>query len=478
MPRIACRLIAPLLLLLASAAFAQPAATPRADPAQRAAFVADTAQKYGLEPAQVEAWLDRSNYRQSIVDAMSRPAESVKTWKQYRPIFIVDRRITEGRAFLARHREQLAKVEADTGVPAEIIVAIIGVETSYGGNTGSYPVLDALYTLAFFYPISGKPDQVEREAMRTKFFRDELAQVMLLAKEEKLDLAALKGSYAGAMGYGQFMPSSYRAYARDGDGDGRRDLFGSLPDVFASVANYFVAHGWQKGEPVPRAEPTSTYGNRSPYTVLGKSYQVLERADGYVERGMASWYGQKFHGRQTSSREVYDMCSFSAAHKTLPLPSYVRVTNLDNGRSAIVRVNDRGPFHPGRIIDLSYAAAVKLGVDRTGTARVEVEAISGGGAQRPALAPAVTSRAPTPTSPDAVGRQIVQVGAYRDEANARRIVDQLRAAGIQDIQLEDVRLHDGKVWRVRVGPVAPPVLEGVLGRIRALGLPSPRVFSE
>jgi rare lipoprotein A len=231
-------------------------------------------------------------------------------------------------------------------------------------------------------------------------------------------------------------------------------------------------------EPVPRAEPSSTYGNRSPYTVLGKSYQVLERADGYVERGLASWYGQKFHGRQTSSRELYDMCSFSAAHKTLPLPSYVRVTNLDNGRSAVVRVNDRGPFHPGRIIDLSYAAAVKLGVDRTGTARVEVQALAGGGAQRPAMAPPVTSRAPVPSSPDAIGRQIVQVGAYRDQANARRIVDQLRASGIEDIQLEDVRLHDGKVWRVRVGPVAPPVLEGVLGRIRALGLPSPRVFSE
>lgn len=250
MPRIALRLLAPLLLLASAATSAQPAATPQADPAQRAAFVADTAAKYGLEPAEINAWLDRSNHRPSIVAAMSRPAESVKTWKQYRPIFIVERRITEGRAFLARHREQLAKVEADTGVPAEIIVAIIGVETSYGGNTGSYPVLDALYTLAFFYPISGKPDQVEREAMRTKFFRDELAQVMLLAKEEKLDLAALKGSYAGAMGYGQFMPSSYRAYARDGDGDGRRDLFGSLPDVFASVANYFVAHGWQKDEPV------------------------------------------------------------------------------------------------------------------------------------------------------------------------------------------------------------------------------------
>ena len=231
-------------------------------------------------------------------------------------------------------------------------------------------------------------------------------------------------------------------------------------------------------EPVPRAEPAASYGNRSPYTVLGKRYQVLQRADGYVERGLASWYGQKFHGRQTSSREVYDMCSYSAAHKTLPLPSYVRVTNLDNGRSAIVRVNDRGPFHPGRIIDLSYAAAVKLGVDRTGTARVEVQALTGGGAQPSSVAPDVASRAPTAPAGSGIGRQIVQVGAYRDEANARRIADQLRASGVDGIQVEQVRLHEGEVWRVRVGPLAPPVLEGVLQRIRALGLPSPRVFSE
>lgn len=229
-------------------------------------------------------------------------------------------------------------------------------------------------------------------------------------------------------------------------------------------------------EPVPRAEPVSAYGNRSPYTVLGKSYRVRDRADGYVERGLASWYGQKFHGRQTSSREVYDMCSFSAAHKTLPLPSYVRVTNLDNGRSAIVRVNDRGPFHEGRIIDLSYAAAVKLGVDRTGTARVEVEAIAVGGApvaratQPPLAAPAA--------APPVDGPQMVQVGAYRDESNARRIADQLQAAGVDAVLVEPVRVHEGKVWRVRVGPVPATALERVLGSIRALGLPSPRVFSE
>lgn len=236
-------------LLLATCATAA-LANPSPDPALRQAFLDHASTEYGLAPDEVEAWLARSDYRQSIVDAMSRPAEKVKPWRDYRPIFISDKRIRDGQAFLARHRDALAKVEADTGVPAEMIVAIIGVETSYGGNTGSYQVLDALYTLGFFYPVSGDPGQVEREAARGRFFRDELAQVMLLAKEENLDLAALKGSYAGAMGYGQFMPSSYRAYARDGDGDGRRDLFGSLDDVFASIANYFVAHGWQAGEPV------------------------------------------------------------------------------------------------------------------------------------------------------------------------------------------------------------------------------------
>ena len=130
-------------------------------------------------------------------------------------------------------------------------------------------------------------------------------------------------------------------------------------------------------EPQPKAEPRSRYGNR-PYKVLGKPYAVMSDGDArsYSETGMASWYGAKFHGRRTSSLEVYDMYTFSGAHKTLPLPSYVRVTNLGNGKSLVVRVNDRGPFHPGRIIDLSYAAAIKLGVNRTGTAKVQVQALN------------------------------------------------------------------------------------------------------
>jgi len=149
------------------------------------------------------------------------------------------------------------------------------------------------------------------------------------------------------------------------------------PDVPADVANL--------PEPVPHAEPLSHYGNRSPYVVLGKTYTVLPSAAGYVERGVASWYGTKFDGRATSNFEPYDLYHFTAAHRTLPLPSYARVTNLDNGRSVIVRINDRGPFHDGRLIDLSYAAAVKLGVNAHGTANVEVRGIDPGQPLSPAL---------------------------------------------------------------------------------------------
>lgn len=231
-------------------------------------------------------------------------------------------------------------------------------------------------------------------------------------------------------------------------------------------------------EPVPRHEPRSVYGNRSPYTVLGKTYRVLDSAEGYVERGIASWYGQKFHGRLTSSREPYDMCSFSAAHKTLPLPSYALVTNLDNGRRVVVRVNDRGPFHEGRIIDLSYAAAVRLGLDRTGTARVEVRALSPEGAA-PLLAGGSTPATPatTPAAGDG-GRRIVQVGAYSDKDNARRVARQLQDAGIRNVDVEDVRVDGRKFWRVRVGPLAAAAAEEVARTVVGLGLPSPRVFSE
>lgn len=200
-------------------------------------FVSDTSKKFGIPENEIRATLAQAQYRQNIIDAITRPAEA-KPWKSYRPIFITDARINGGRKFMAEHREELQRVQDRTGVPAEIIVAIIGVETSYGGNMGSFRVLDALYTLGFFYP--------KREA----FFSSELAHLFKLGKVENFDITELKGSYAGAMGYGQFMPSSYINYAKDGDNDGRRNLFNNLDDVFSSVANYFIGHGWRKDEPV------------------------------------------------------------------------------------------------------------------------------------------------------------------------------------------------------------------------------------
>ena len=203
------------------------------------AFVEYTATTYGVDRAQIRAVLAQAEKKQGIIDAMNRPAEAVKKWFEYRPIFINDARVAGGVAFYGANRAALDRVAVETGVPAEYIVAIIGVETSYGRVTGNYRVVDALYTLAFDYP------------KRAPFFAGELAQLFALKQAEpQLDLLALKGSYAGAMGMGQFMPSSYRLWAKDGDGDGRRDLLTHLPDVFASIANYFVVHGWQRGGPV------------------------------------------------------------------------------------------------------------------------------------------------------------------------------------------------------------------------------------
>jgi membrane-bound lytic murein transglycosylase B len=204
---------------------------------QQAAFATQTSQSTGVPVAEIQNWLAQARYQPSIIRAITKPAESM-TWANYRPIYITDARIAAGSAFMAEHRDELTRVEAETGVPAEYVAAIIGVETYYGKNTGNYRVLDALYTLAFYYP------------KRQEFFRGELSNLFALAKRENLDLATLRGSYAGAMGWGQFMPSSYLKYAKDGDGDGRRDLLSSSSDAIASVANYFVGYGWQRGRPV------------------------------------------------------------------------------------------------------------------------------------------------------------------------------------------------------------------------------------
>ncbi|MBN8924483.1 MAG: hypothetical protein BGP10_12865 [Rhodanobacter sp. 68-29] len=228
-------------------------------------------------------------------------------------------------------------------------------------------------------------------------------------------------------------------------------------------------------EPVPKAEPRSLYGNKSPYTVLGQSYRVLPSARGYDERGIASFYGNKFHGYKTSSLEDYDMYKFTAASKVLPLPSYARVTNLANGKSVIVRVNDRGPFHENRIIDLSYAAAVRIGVWPKGTGLVEVQGIdpSAPGGEP---APPRTVTAGTATGTRAAPGIYLQVGAFSDAANAERVAARLRQANFAPVRVEEVQINGRTIRRVRVGPLdGVDRADQVTSRIEDMGLPRPQV---
>jgi rare lipoprotein A len=227
-------------------------------------------------------------------------------------------------------------------------------------------------------------------------------------------------------------------------------------------------------EPVPKAEPRSQYGNKSPYSVLGESYRVLPSANGYVERGLASWYGNKFHGYMTSDFERYDMYAYTAASKTLPLPCYARVTNLENGRSVIVRVNDRGPFVSNRIIDLSYVAAVKIGVWPKGTAMVEVRGID---PSHPQAEPARTA-AVIPVSPQKTPKPALylQVGAFADAANAERAAAKVRAAHLGQVQVVQVQVDEKTVQRVRLGPLKDAdEADRLAPRLRDLGLGTPRV---
>jgi membrane-bound lytic murein transglycosylase B len=195
-------------------------------------FVDMMVDKHQFDRKMVESRLQKATKNEAILQSIAKPWEA-KPWHQYYPIFLTEKRLIKGLAFWQTHKKALARAEKETGVPAEIIVAIIGVETFYGAYLGKYSVLDALVTLGFHYP------------PRAKFFRSELAQLFLLAKEESFDIAQLKGSYAGAMGWGQFISSSYRHYAVDFDGDGVRDLLNNPEDVIGSVANYFKKHHWE-----------------------------------------------------------------------------------------------------------------------------------------------------------------------------------------------------------------------------------------
>ncbi len=217
---------------------------------------------------------------------------------------------------------------------------------------------------------------------------------------------------------------------------------------------------------IPRAEPRSALGNPAFYDVLGKRYFVLGTAEGYLERGVASWYGPGFHAEKTSNGEPYDMYGMTAAHKTLPLPAFVRVTNLRNGRSVVVRVNDRGPFKDGRIIDMSYTAAAKLDMLKDGTALVEVQSLTQAGDNRPA-------------GPAAAARLYVQAGAFGEEANAARLVARLKAEGYDTASVRQDAVNGRALYRVRIGPV-PGVdeFDRAVAQLKRLGIDDARLAAE
>jgi len=267
---------------LSSSCFAQPAEVPP-EPAAAAshpgaeAFAQKAATEHELDPQFVLDLLQQAEFKQSIVDAISRPAEG-KAWYDYRPIFITEKRIAEGVTFWRDNAERIARAAERYQVDPQFIVAIIGVETFYGRITGSYRVLDALATLSFHYPQTGND--------RSAFFSSELMNFIMLGQEEKLPLAEVTGSYAGAMGLGQFMPSSYRAYAVDLDGDGRRDLWSSLDDVIGSVANYLHVHGWVYEDPV--VMKATVAANADMGLVANKDYKAIHRVEDLAKGGFSA----------------------------------------------------------------------------------------------------------------------------------------------------------------------------------------------
>ena len=269
--RVLCWCACLLFASFAALARAYDPPTPAQVAAAQKQFADDLARDTDLSAADVLATLAKARYQQTIIDAISRPAES-KTWREYRPIFLTQARIDGGVAFYRANKALFDRVEKEFGVPAPILVAIIGVETNYGRTPTRYHVLDALSTLGFYYP------------PRADFFRGELRQLFLLhGANFPYPIESLMGSYAGAMGMGQFMPSSIAKFARDEDGDGKIDLWNSLPDIVASIANYFVGNGWQAGGPVAVRAKVSANARAVTPENLKPAYPLQQLAEwGYL----------------------------------------------------------------------------------------------------------------------------------------------------------------------------------------------------
>lgn len=267
-----CAVFAVLLaVFLSQSVVAEKPSTNYGDHPKALLFVDKMVEQHGFDRAYVQNLMGDAQKKQKILDAIARPAEKTKQWRQYRKIFLTEQRTSLGKVFLRDNAAALARAERDFGVPKEIITAIIGVETQYGKFKGKWRVVDALATLGFDYPPRGK------------FFSRQLEEYLLLVREQKLDAKAVKGSYAGAIGYGQFIPSSYRGYAIDFDGDGIADIVDNITDAIGSVANYFKSHGWRPGELISsRAEVLKNYNSSLANGKLKPKYTVGQlREQGY-----------------------------------------------------------------------------------------------------------------------------------------------------------------------------------------------------
>ncbi len=261
-----------LALLFATAAGAAPAATPGhyADRPEVRAFIAELAQDDGFDARALRRLFAHARYQAKVIVAISRPVQSPPKWYEYAPRFLDSDRVAAGRAFWHEHAAALSRAEDLLGVPQELIVAILGVETYYGRNVGSYPVFDALTTLAFDYP------------RRADFFRDELKEFLLWAREQGISPLVPRGSYAGAIGPAQFMPGSIRAYGIDFNGDGGVDLEGDIDDAIGSVAHYLSDHGWARGQPV--MEPARIDSEAAQAGILGQFDEGVT-----PRRSLADW---------------------------------------------------------------------------------------------------------------------------------------------------------------------------------------------
>jgi membrane-bound lytic murein transglycosylase B len=303
------------------------------------AYIDQVSQQQGFNREELAKLFKEAERKQNILDAIARPAEKTKPWSEYRDVFLTDSRISEGVEFWRENAATLAKAEQEYSVPPEIVVAIIGVETRYGRNVGTYRVLDALTTLAFDYP------------PRSDFFRGELTEFLLLAREEGMDPRSLMGSYAGAMGYGQFIPSSFRNYAVDFDADGKRNIWTNPKDAIGSVANYFRKHGWTAdGHIVEPALITTAQADAVSNESLNLLYTVGQlRALGVTVNGVPD----------AAEAGLYRMDGSTGLEYWVGLHNFYVITRYNHSSMYALAVHQLGQAIAGRASEVAAAEPVE-----------------------------------------------------------------------------------------------------------------------